>query len=147
MISIDRAEFPAPFDADISLAGRSMLVHRAQVIPVECVARGYLSGSGWAQYRAGGSVCGVALPPGLRESDRLPEPIFTPTTKADQGHDLPLTFDETVELVGRGLAERLRELTVGHLRADRRGRSGARHPGRRHEGRIRVRRGRSDADR
>jgi phosphoribosylaminoimidazole-succinocarboxamide synthase len=113
VISIERAEFPAPFDADRSLAGRAMLVRRAQVIPVECVARGYLSGSGWAQYEAGGSVCGVDLPPGLRESDRLPEPIFTPTTKADQGHDLPLSFAETADLIGRGLAERLRELTVG----------------------------------
>ena len=89
-----------------------MLVRRAQVIPVECVARGYLSGSGWAQYRAGGAVCGVGLPTGLRESDRLPEPIFTPTTKADEGHDLPLTFEETSHLIGRGLAERVRELTV-----------------------------------
>jgi phosphoribosylaminoimidazole-succinocarboxamide synthase len=89
-----------------------MLVRRAQVIPVECVARGYLSGSGWVQYRASTSVCGVPLPDGLVESDRLPAPIFTPTTKAAEGHDLPLTFDETVGLVGRGLAERLRELTI-----------------------------------
>ncbi len=112
VISIDRAAFPAPFDADGSLAGRAMLVRRAQVIPVECVARGYLSGSGWAQYEAGGSVCGVDLPSGLRESDRLPQPIFTPTTKADQGHDLPLSLAEAADLIGRGLAERLRELTI-----------------------------------
>ena len=89
-----------------------MLVRRADVIPVECVARGYLSGSGWIQYRAEQSVCGVPLPPGLAESDRLPEPIFTPTTKADAGHDLPLTPEETRELVGLGLAERLKELTL-----------------------------------
>jgi phosphoribosylaminoimidazole-succinocarboxamide synthase len=87
-------------------------VRRALVIPVECVARGYLSGSGWLQYRETGAVCGVSLPPELRESDRLTEPIFTPTTKAGTGHDLPLTFDETIAAVGRGLAERLRELTV-----------------------------------
>jgi phosphoribosylaminoimidazole-succinocarboxamide synthase len=97
---------------EADLAGRSMLVRRADVVPLECVARGYLSGSGWAQYRRGGDVCGVALPPGLRESDRLPEPIFTPTTKAAEGHDLPLSPDEAADLVGRGLAERLKELTL-----------------------------------
>jgi len=79
---------------------------------VECVARGYLTGSGLKQYRAEGNVCGVTLPPGLTESSKLPEPIFTPTTKAAEGHDLPLTFEETVELVGKGLAEKLREITL-----------------------------------
>jgi phosphoribosylaminoimidazole-succinocarboxamide synthase len=83
------------------------------VIPVECVARGYLTGSGLTQYRAEGHVCGVPLPLGLGEASKLPKPIFTPTTKAAEGHDLPLTFDETVDAIGRGLAERLRELTVG----------------------------------
>ncbi len=112
LVSADRRDFPGPFRDEPALAGRSMLVRRARVIPVECVARGYLSGSGWAEYRETGRVCGVRLPPGLVESARLPEPIFTPTTKAREGHDLPLTFDETVELVGRGLAERLRELTI-----------------------------------
>jgi phosphoribosylaminoimidazole-succinocarboxamide synthase len=100
-----------PFD-DPDLAGRAMLVRRARVIPVECVARGYLSGSGWAQYKEARSVCGVSLPAGLVESERIPEPIFTPTTKAVEGHDQPLTQNETAELVGRGLAERLRELTI-----------------------------------
>jgi phosphoribosylaminoimidazole-succinocarboxamide synthase len=90
-----------------------MLVRRAKVVPVECVARGYLTGSGLKQYLAEGHVCGVTLPPGLREADRLPEPIFTPTTKAAEGHDLPLSFEETADLVGEGLAEHLRELTVG----------------------------------
>ncbi len=89
-----------------------MLVRRADVVPVECVARGYLSGSGWKQYAVGRSVCGVALPAGLVESDRLPQAIFTPTTKAAAGHDLPLTLDETRDLVGVGLAERLKELTL-----------------------------------
>jgi phosphoribosylaminoimidazole-succinocarboxamide synthase len=112
VLSADRASFPAPFAQDAELAGRALLVRRADVIPVECVARGYLSGSGWRQYGQKGSVCGVALPPGLRESDRLPQPIFTPTTKAAAGHDLPLTLEETAELVGRGLSERLKELTL-----------------------------------
>ena len=112
VVSADRRDFPEPFRSEPSLAGRATLVKRAQVIPIECVARGYLTGSGLKQYRAEGHVCGVFLPPGLGESDRLPEPIFTPTTKAAEGHDLPLTFEETVDLVGRGLAERLRELTI-----------------------------------
>ena len=112
LLSADRRDFPEPFRSEPSLAGRAMLVRRAQVIPVECVARGYLTGSGLKQYRAEGNVCGVPLPPGLGEASRLPEPIFTPTTKAAEGHDRPLTFEETVALIGRGLAERLRELTI-----------------------------------
>jgi phosphoribosylaminoimidazole-succinocarboxamide synthase len=116
LVSADRRDFPEPFRSEPSLAGRAMLARRAQVVPVECVARGYLTGSGLKQYRAEGHVCGVPLPPGLNESDRLPEPIFTPTTKAATGHDLPLTFEETVELVGAGLSERLRELTLALYR-------------------------------
>jgi phosphoribosylaminoimidazole-succinocarboxamide synthase len=116
LLSADRRDFPEPFRSEPSLAGRAMLARRAQVVPVECVARGYLTGSGLKQYRAEGHVCGVPLPPGLSESDRLPEPIFTPTTKAATGHDLPLTFEETVDLVGAGLAERLRELTLALYR-------------------------------
>ena len=109
----DRVEaFPEPFRDDPELAGRALLVRRAEVVPIECVARGYLSGSGWKEYGRSGSVCGVALPAGLRESDRLPAPIFTPTTKAAEGHDLPLTLEAASELVGRGLAERLKELTL-----------------------------------
>ncbi|MBA3552729.1 MAG: phosphoribosylaminoimidazolesuccinocarboxamide synthase [Actinobacteria bacterium] len=112
LISADVGEFPNGFAGRTELAGRAMLVRRAQVIPVECVARGYLTGSGWSEYRRAGSVCGIRLPSGLAESERLPGPIFTPTTKAQTGHDAPLTMDETVALVGRGLAERLRELTL-----------------------------------
>ncbi|HEX9716807.1 MAG TPA: phosphoribosylaminoimidazolesuccinocarboxamide synthase [Actinomycetota bacterium] len=112
VLSADRRDFPEPFRSEPSLAGRTMLVRKAEVIPVECVARGYLTGSGLKQYRAEGHVCGIPLPAGLVESSRLPEPIFTPTTKAAEGHDLPLTFEETVDVVGRGLAERLRELTI-----------------------------------
>jgi phosphoribosylaminoimidazole-succinocarboxamide synthase len=103
---------PAAGAFDPALAGRAMVVRRADVVPLECVGRGYLSGSGWSQYRETGAVCGVPLPPGLVESDRLPEPIFTPTTKAAEGHDLPVSPDEAADLVGRGLAERLKELTL-----------------------------------
>jgi phosphoribosylaminoimidazole-succinocarboxamide synthase len=116
LIGADRRDFPEPFRSEPALSGRSMLVTKAEVVPVECVARGYLTGSGLKQYRAEGHVCGVPLPPGLDESDRLPEPIFTPTTKAAQGHDLPLTFEETVERIGRDLAERLRDLTLALYR-------------------------------
>ena len=112
LLSSERATFPGLFAGEPSLAGRALLVRRADVVPLECVARGYLAGSGWSQYRETGAVCGVALPAGLVESDRLPEAIFTPTTKAEQGHDLPLTPDEAIELVGRGLYERLKELTL-----------------------------------
>ncbi|HEX9123665.1 MAG TPA: phosphoribosylaminoimidazolesuccinocarboxamide synthase [Actinomycetota bacterium] len=113
LLSVDRRDFPEPFRSEPSLSGRSMLVKKAEVVPVECVARGYLTGSGLKQYRAEGHVCGVPLPYGLDEASKLPEPIFTPTTKAAEGHDLPLTFEETVDLIGKGLAERLRELTIG----------------------------------
>jgi phosphoribosylaminoimidazole-succinocarboxamide synthase len=112
LVAAEPRAFPGPFADDGSLAGRAMLVERADVIPMECVARGYLSGSGWAQYAKDRAVCGVPLPAGLVESDRLPEPIFTPTTKAGVGHDLPLTPRAAHDLVGTGLAERLKELTL-----------------------------------
>ena len=113
LITARRWEFPAPFGHETFLSGRTMLVRKARVIPMECVARGYLSGSGWAQYRERGEVCGISLPSALVESDRLPEPIFTPTTKAAAGHDMPLTPDEARDHVGEGLYERLKELTIG----------------------------------
>jgi phosphoribosylaminoimidazole-succinocarboxamide synthase len=113
VVGASLAELPAPFSDDAGLAGRATLVRRARVIPMECVVRGYLSGSGWAQYREGGAVCGIPLPAGLTESARLPESIFTPTTKATTGHDLPLTPEEARSLVGAGLYERLREVAVG----------------------------------
>jgi len=95
------------------LEGRSMLVKRAQMLPVECVVRGYLSGSGWKDYKATGAVCGIRLPVGLRESDRLPEPLFTPASKSLDGeHDINITFDEMVARVGTHSAERLRDLTL-----------------------------------
>jgi phosphoribosylaminoimidazole-succinocarboxamide synthase len=94
------------------LRGRSMLVVRANMVNVECVVRGYLSGSGWKEYKSSGAVCGIALPAGLRESDKLPEPIFTPATKATTGHDENIAFDEMVKLVGRDLSEKLRDLSL-----------------------------------
>jgi phosphoribosylaminoimidazole-succinocarboxamide synthase len=108
-----REDLPEPFRSDAALAGRATLARRAQAIPMECVVRGYLSGSGWAQYQTSGAVCGIPLPEGLVESDQLPGSIFTPTTKASTGHDLPLTPEEARELVGTGLYERLRELAIG----------------------------------
>jgi phosphoribosylaminoimidazole-succinocarboxamide synthase len=98
------------------LVDRAMIVHKAQRIDIECVARGYLAGSGWEQYRETGAICGVPLPPGLRESEALPEPIFTPTTKAEAGHDLPLTFDDVVQRVGGERAEQLRDRTLALYR-------------------------------
>jgi phosphoribosylaminoimidazole-succinocarboxamide synthase len=95
-----------------ALEGRSMLVKRANMVDIECVARGYLSGSGWKEYRQQGTVCGIRLPAGLRESDRLPEPIFTPATKAQTGHDENISFERMAELVGADLSDRLRTLTL-----------------------------------
>ncbi len=113
LISTDPAAYPASLAPHAGvLRGRSMLVTRTQPIPVECVARGYLSGSGWKEYLATGSVCGVPLPPGLRESDRLPAPIFTPATKADSGHDINISEAEAGRLVGVDLIARLRRLTL-----------------------------------
>jgi phosphoribosylaminoimidazole-succinocarboxamide synthase len=94
------------------LEGRSMWVRRAEMVQVECVARGYLSGSGWKEYQQSGAVCGISLPKGLRESDALPEPIFTPATKAQSGHDENISFDQMCEHTGRDLAVKLRDLTL-----------------------------------
>jgi phosphoribosylaminoimidazole-succinocarboxamide synthase len=100
----------APF-AD-SLRGRAMLVRKTEPAPIECVVRGYITGSGWKDYQKTGKICGIPLPAGLRESDRLPEPIFTPSTKATTGHDENISFEETVERIGRKLAERLRDTSL-----------------------------------
>jgi phosphoribosylaminoimidazole-succinocarboxamide synthase len=99
-----------PFDSEIR--GRAMLVRKTEPIPIECVVRGYISGSGWKEYQKSGSVCGIRLPAGLRESDRLPEPIFTPSTKATTGHDENISFDEVVSRIGGSLAEHLREVSL-----------------------------------
>ena len=112
-VTADVSRFPAEFQPYASLLqGRSMLVRRARMVEVECVARGYLAGSGWKEYRASGAVCGVSLPAGLRESDRLPEPIFTPATKAQSGHDENISFAAMQSLVGAEVATRLRDLTL-----------------------------------
>lgn len=110
---LSATDFPPPFDrfAD-DLAGRTMLVRKTQPLPIECVARGYLSGSGWKEYRETGRVCAIPLPPGLRESDKLPEPIFTPATKATSGHDENISFDGVVEILGGPLAEMVRHMTL-----------------------------------
>lgn len=113
VLAVDVADFPpalAPHAA--VLRGRSTLARKLRMIPVECVARGYLAGSGWKEYRERGTVCGIRLPAGLRESDRLPEPIFTPATKAASGHDENIPFEEVERIVGRDLARSLRDLTL-----------------------------------
>ncbi len=94
------------------LEGRSMLVKKAKPLPVECIVRGYLSGSGWKEYKEQGTICGIALPRGLVESSRLDEPIFTPSTKAEEGHDINITFDEVVKTIGRETAERIRDVSL-----------------------------------
>jgi phosphoribosylaminoimidazole-succinocarboxamide synthase len=112
LITADAGSFPEPFTGRADLAGRAMLVQRAQMVPIECVARGYITGSGWKEYRRDGTVCGIRLAEGLRESERLPEPIFTPSTKATTGHDENISFERCAELIGQGLAEKLRETTL-----------------------------------
>ena len=113
LITIDVTKFPTQFRADAAtLAGRSMLVRKTNPIPIECVARGYLSGSGWKDYVATGAVCGIPLPKGLRESDRLPEPVFTPATKATSGHDVNISEAEAGRIIGESLVATLRALTL-----------------------------------
>ena len=113
VISTDMAELPAAFQPHRAvLEGRSMLVRKTQPLAIECVARGYLSGSGWKEYQATGAVCGVTLPNGLRESDRLPEAIFTPATKASTGHDINIPEAEAGVLIGEELVGRVRDLTL-----------------------------------
>lgn len=125
LLSANVEEYPAAVRGfRDQLAGRSMHVRKASVVPVECVVRGYLSGSGWKEYRTTQSVCGVALPAGLRESDRLPEPIFTPTTKADTGHDLPMTREQVAAQLGTALTERLIDASLAlYTRASERARA------------------------
>jgi phosphoribosylaminoimidazole-succinocarboxamide synthase len=113
LITADVNQYPAEIRkyAD-QLRGRSMVVMSADMVPVECVVRGYISGSAWKEYKATGRVCGIELPGGLRESDQLPEPIFTPSTKATSGHDENIPFSEMVRLVGAELSQELRDLTL-----------------------------------
>ena len=115
IISTDIRDFPEPYRTVPEMfAGRSMLVKKTRPLPVECVVRGYISGSGWNDYRRSQSICGIKLPVGLRESDRLPEPIFTPSTKSEIGtHDENISFDDVVKTVGRKAAEQIRDLSIG----------------------------------
>jgi len=113
LLETEVEHFPESLASDArQLAGRAVLVRKAQVVPFECVARGYLAGSGWADYRKTGRVCGIALPAGLSEAEKLPEPIFTPATKAEHGHDENISFDQLANGVGTEEASRLRDLTL-----------------------------------
>jgi phosphoribosylaminoimidazole-succinocarboxamide synthase len=107
LISDEVKQYPKPFcDFADQLTGRSMLVKKTQVLPVECIVRGYITGSGWKEYQKEGTVCDIRLPAGLKQCDKLPEPIFTPSTKAEQGmHDENISFDETIKILGRTKAE------------------------------------------
>ena len=113
LLSMNPSDVPLPPGVDVgALEGRAMVCRKTQVVPVECVVRGYLAGSGWKEYRASGTVCGISLPDGLQESSRLPEPIFTPASRADEGHDENISFERMVSIVGAPLAERLRQLSL-----------------------------------
>jgi phosphoribosylaminoimidazole-succinocarboxamide synthase len=109
--NVDEMGLPADVDKGL-LAGRSTLCRKTQVVPIECVVRGYLAGSGWKEYQQNGMVCGIKLPPGLTESARLPEPIFTPATKAAEGHDENISFERMIDIVGRDLAEELKRRSL-----------------------------------
>ncbi len=113
IISGDIKDFPEVFrDYEPYLLGRSVLVKKAKPLPVECIVRGYLSGSGWKEYLKSGEVCGISLPEGLEESEKLSEPIFTPSTKAEEGHDENITFEKMCDIVGRELGEKIREISI-----------------------------------
>lgn len=113
LLTLDVREMPRPFadQADL-LQGRTMLVRKTAVVPIECVVRGYLAGSGWKEYQGNGTVCGIRLPAGLKESQQLPEPIFTPATKEDTGHDINISFEQMADIVGADVARTLRERSL-----------------------------------
>ena len=111
IISTDIKDFPEEFQTE-EFKGRSMLVKKLKMIPIECIVRGYITGSGWKSYKENGTVCGVKLPEGLQESEKLPEPIFTPSTKAAEGHDENISFEKTCEIIGKELAEKVKEKTI-----------------------------------
>jgi phosphoribosylaminoimidazole-succinocarboxamide synthase len=112
LLATELCNLPAPFSGLKNLGGRACLVRDVRIVPVECVVRGYIIGSGWKEYRASGSVCGIALPAGLRIAERLPKPIFTPSTKAEVGHDENISFERVAAEVGSTLAGRLREVSL-----------------------------------
>ena len=126
MISCSLADLPPAFaENPDTFAGRCMLVHKADVVPIECVVRGYLAGSGWKEYKDNGTVCGIKLPVGLKQCDKLPEPIFTPATKATSGHDENISFEQACQVGGKELITKLRQLSIqlysqaAHYAADR----------------------------
>ena len=112
LVSVDPGDFPARADDIEGVAGRGMLVRRAEMLKIECIVRGYLSGSAWKEYRASGTMHGTPLPDGMRESEALPEPVFTPSTKSDAGHDENITFDAAVAIVGADLAASARDISL-----------------------------------
>jgi phosphoribosylaminoimidazole-succinocarboxamide synthase len=113
LLNTDLQQMPTAFGAQAAvLEGRTMLVHKANVVPIECVVRGYLAGSGWKEYRKEGKVCGISLPPGLQESQQLAEPIFTPATKEESGHDINIAWEQMVQITGTTVAEELRQRSL-----------------------------------
>jgi phosphoribosylaminoimidazole-succinocarboxamide synthase len=112
IVSTRQTDFPLPYRAEKALAGRASLVRKLRILPVECIVRGYIVGSGWKEYQATGQVCGIPLPTGLVQAERLPVPIFTPSTKATVGHDENISFDAMTSLVGGELAERVRDVSL-----------------------------------
>src|SRR4030067_2534975 len=113
LVSVRAEEFPPVCQASRDmLAGRSMLVKKVKPLPVECIVRGYLSGSGWKEYKKSGTACGIKLPANLDEAAKLPEPLFTPSTKAEEGHDMNITFDEVKRFVGSNMADHLRDINT-----------------------------------
>ncbi len=113
IISTELADFPDEFSSKPEIfAGRSVLVRKLDVIPIECVVRGYITGSGWKEYQASGTVCGIKLPDNLKQYDKLPEPIFTPATKATSGHDENITFDQAAERIGAELMDKIRQMSI-----------------------------------
>jgi phosphoribosylaminoimidazole-succinocarboxamide synthase len=113
LLSMNPADVDLPSGTDVSLLeGRSMVVRKTKVFPVECVVRGYLAGSGWKEYKASQTVCGLKLPAGLRESERLPEPIFTPATKAESGHDENISFEQMAQILGESTAQQLKQFSM-----------------------------------
>jgi phosphoribosylaminoimidazole-succinocarboxamide synthase len=126
LVSVDPSDFPAGSDAVEDLAGRAMLVRKAEMLPIECIVRGYLSGSAWAEYSFSGTMHGAPLPAGMRQSEALPAPVFTPSTKATTGHDENISFERAADLIGKQQAERAREVSLrayeaGAARARERG--------------------------
>lgn len=113
MISVDNADMPEYFQKE-EFDGRCMLVKSLKMLPIECIVRGYITGSGWSSYKKSGCVCGIELPEGLQESEKLPTPIYTPTTKATEGHDMPISFEDTIELLGGNveLAALVRDMSI-----------------------------------